>query len=106
MSRLSAGISAASLMPVQAGGYQSAYQSALQQNQQLYQNVLGGYRDTIGQQRRETAPVAAGYGDLQRQVAGQYGGLQQQAAGTYQPFADAAYTTLGGGQLQNAYAAL
>lgn len=88
------------------GGYQSAYNSALQQNQQTYQNVLGGYRDTIAQQRRETDPIVSGYGDLSKQVQGQYAGLQQSAAGLYTPLATAAYNTLGGGALQNAYAQL
>lgn len=88
------------------GGYQSAYNSALQQNQQLYQNVLGGYRDVLAQQRRETDPIISGYGDLQKAVQGQYGSLQQSAAGLYTPLANAAYTTLGGGALQNAYAQL
>lgn len=57
------------------GGYQSAYQAALAQNQQLYQNVLAGYRDTAAQQRREQTPLTQGYADLQKTIDDRYGSL-------------------------------
>jgi hypothetical protein len=66
----------AALMGV-ASNYASAYQDALQANQQNYQNVLQGYQQTLRDQQAAQQPILQGYRDLQSQVAGTIQGVDQ-----------------------------
>jgi hypothetical protein len=58
-----------------AGAYQSSYNSALAQNQALYQNILGGYNQTIGQQQQAQQGIQQGWQGLQGQVLGDIQGI-------------------------------
>jgi hypothetical protein len=46
------------------GDYASAYQSALQANQTMYNNILGGYQSTLAQQVQAEQQVSQGYNQL------------------------------------------
>ncbi len=65
------------------GAYMSAYNSALQQNQAQYQNILGGYQQTAGNQFAAQQPIQQGYQQLGGQVQNYLGemgnALNQQA---------------------------
>lgn len=56
------------------GGYAGAYQSALNQNKQNYQNVLAGYQQTMQQQQSQQANVAQGYTNLYQSILGELQG--------------------------------
>lgn len=62
--------------------YANAYNSALSMNQALYQNILGGYQDTLSSQTTAQDAIQRGYSDLYNNVLGQInqvGGARQQA---------------------------
>ncbi len=62
--------------------YQSAYQNALNLNQQNYANVLSGYQNLQGQQARSATGIQQGYQRLTEDVLGGIGditGSQRQA---------------------------
>lgn len=67
--------------------YTTAYNQALQTNQQMYNNILGGYNSTMAYQQSQSQAIAQGYDTLQADTLGQLAGVQtaanQQAADQY-----------------------
>jgi hypothetical protein len=55
--------------------YQQSYQSALDQNKALYQDILGGYQQTMQNQVGAQNQVQGGYGQLTSQVLGGIQGI-------------------------------
>lgn len=66
--------------------YASAYNSALSTNQQLYNNILSGYTNTMNNQVNAENQVSQGYGTLYRNVLGAIKGI---GASESQSIADA-----------------
>lgn len=63
-----------------AGSYQSAYNTALGQNQANYNNILSGYQQTLQQQQTGQAAISKGYNQLYNQVLGGIQGIGQSQA--------------------------
>jgi len=79
-------------------GYMSAYNSALQQNQQQYQNILGGYQQVGQQQQQGQQAIQGGYNQLGQQMGQQLqGSFANTGAGQYaaQQNIGAGYNQLG-----------
>lgn len=74
------------------GNYQTAYNSALQQNQSNYQNILKGYQDTLARQVTADEAVGRGYTDLRKVVGDQIRGTGEAQAREI----DRTYTGLSG----------
>lgn len=70
-----------------AGQYGQGYNNALAQNAAMYENVLKGYQQTIGNQVTAQDAIGKGYTDLYNQVLGGISGIEasqkQQIADTY-----------------------
>lgn len=60
-----------------AGSYQSAYNSALGQNQANYSNILSGYQQTMANQTSAQGAIGQGYTDLYNTVMGGIQGIDQ-----------------------------
>ncbi len=67
--------------------YGQGYNSALAQNQAMYNNILGGYQKVMGNQVNAQQAIASGYGDLYNNVLGGIAGIgrsqSQSIADTY-----------------------
>lgn len=57
--------------------YQSAYNTALGQNQANYSNILSGYQQTLAQQTQAQDAIGKGYSSLYNQVLGGIQGIGQ-----------------------------
>ncbi len=57
--------------------YQSAYNTALGQNQANYNNILQGYQQTIGNQTTAQQAITGGYTNLYNDVMGRIQGVDQ-----------------------------
>lgn len=58
-----------------ANQYQTGYNSALAQNQAMYQNIMGGYQQTQAQQTDAANAIAGGYSNLYNNVLGGIQGI-------------------------------
>jgi hypothetical protein len=58
-----------------AGQYGQSYQAALQQNQAMYNNILGGYQQLMGNQQAAQQPIIQGYANLKTEVLGDIKGI-------------------------------
>lgn len=67
--------------------YTTAYNNALSTNQQLYNNIMAGYNQTMTYQQSQQQAINSGYSTLQADTLGQLAGVQtaqnQQAADAY-----------------------
>lgn len=63
-------------------GYSQAYNTALQANQGLYNNILSGYQNVAAGQRTAQQALAAGYSGLAGQIGQNLAQSNQQAQGT------------------------
>lgn len=62
------------------GSYQSAYNTALGQNQANYSNILSGYQQTLAGQQTAQGAIGQGYNQLYNQVLGGIQGIGQSQA--------------------------
>ena len=78
-----------------AGQYGQSYQAALQQNQAMYNNILGGYQQLMGNQQAAQQPIIQGYANLKTEVLGDIKGID---ASEKQAIMDAYAQQSGGAQ--------
>lgn len=60
-----------------ANAYSSAYRSALQQNQAMYNNIMSGYQQVLAQQQQAQQRIGEGYSSLYNDVTGKISGIGQ-----------------------------